>query len=164
MWIAQDKNGDIVQYLNIPHIMTEKKEWDTGDHNWHFISAGVKNKNWHDSLINLETHDYKIEDGILMKVEKPKPKRHRNADFIHAWAEGAEIQYKDEYGEWIEASGPSWGLGIEYQIKPKTKTVRFRNYITNQNLPGIVFDNHPDIDPLLFKEWIGDWQEVSIDD
>ena len=43
-------------------------------------------------------------------------KRHEHADLIHAWAEGAEIEYKNQYGKWEETI-PSWIEDVEYRIK-----------------------------------------------
>lgn len=44
--------------------------------------------------------------------------RHKHADLIHAWAEGAEIQIKCTK-EWINAN-PTWHPNEEYRIKPRT--------------------------------------------
>lgn len=45
--------------------------------------------------------------------------KHKHADLIHAWADGAEIQelYK---GTWV-ATDPEWYLDTEYRIKPEEK-------------------------------------------
>ena len=46
--------------------------------------------------------------------------RHEHADLIHAWAEGAEIQYKNCSGEWVNVgSSPRFITSIEYRVKPK---------------------------------------------
>lgn len=51
--------------------------------------------------------------------------RHKHADLIHAWAEGAEIEcFDDESGEWCGYSGsskPGWLLDHKYRIKPTPK-------------------------------------------
>ena len=44
--------------------------------------------------------------------------RHIHADLIHAWADGAEIQFKNEHGNWMSVS-PTWGVDTEYRIKPR---------------------------------------------
>ena len=46
--------------------------------------------------------------------------RHKYADLIHAWCEGAEIEYKVN-GSWWDASQPSWDADSEYRIKPEPK-------------------------------------------
>lgn len=44
--------------------------------------------------------------------------RHKHADLIHAWAEGAEIQVEGSWG-W-EDTTPTWHPSNDYRIKPKT--------------------------------------------
>src|SRR3990167_11220668 len=49
--------------------------------------------------------------------------RHRHADLIHAWAEGAEIEYLSKItGKWCSSgSDPLFSDGTEYRIKPEKK-------------------------------------------
>ena len=49
------------------------------------------------------------------------PKRHKHADLIHAWAEGAEIEVlnKIDTGIWSISANPQWKPECEYRIKPK---------------------------------------------
>lgn len=60
--------------------------------------------------------------------------RHKHADLIIAWANGAVIEYLSPVTEeWQEISDPTWCLNIEYRIKPEPKpdVVKFlgcRNY------------------------------------
>lgn len=51
--------------------------------------------------------------------------KHKHYDLIMAWANGAEIQYKDYSGKWTDVSTPSWGMGDVYRIKPKRPLVRY---------------------------------------
>jgi hypothetical protein len=45
--------------------------------------------------------------------------RHRYADLIHAWAEGAEIELYDANDDrWKEIQNPSFCLHMDYRIKP----------------------------------------------
>lgn len=46
--------------------------------------------------------------------------RHKHADVIHAWAEGAIIQYKNSYVDWGDChdNKPTWNRNTEYRIKP----------------------------------------------
>ena len=89
-------------------------------------------------------------------------KRHKYADLIHAWAEGAEIQWKDgDY--WKDIEDPGFYEYDEYRIKPKTKTIRFRNwYHTN----GRVYASHSQCEENGpdFVKWLGDWQEVEVEE
>lgn len=53
-------------------------------------------------------------------TQQTNPKRHKHADLIHAWAEGAEIEFLNESDEWLYILGcPSWQEGRQYRIKPK---------------------------------------------
>ena len=46
--------------------------------------------------------------------------RHKHADLIHAWAEGAEIEIYDPgvVGQWRQSLHPAFGTAFEYRIKP----------------------------------------------
>ena len=49
--------------------------------------------------------------------------KHKHADLIHAWADGAEIEFKHPDGQWIDCTNSlDWGYGgFEYRIKPQEK-------------------------------------------
>lgn len=48
--------------------------------------------------------------------------RHKHADVIIAWANGAEIESKvAATGEWMRAWHPGWHEACEYRVKPPTK-------------------------------------------
>ena len=51
-------------------------------------------------------------------------KPHKHAELIKAWADGAEIQIKNLFGDWV-GTEPLWGEHHEYRIKPKEKVVRW---------------------------------------
>jgi len=133
-WIAQDYDGRIDMYITKP--VHDTHGWIAIDYeNIVKGSSGMRPKNWRDSIIDLETHDYKIEDGILMKVEKE-----------------LRIQYKHkDLNEWKDLIMPE----CEYRLKPKTKVVRFRNYLYKGQVM-VAYQGSGDI------EWIGDWQEVEV--
>ena len=46
--------------------------------------------------------------------------KHKHAELIHAWADGARIQTLDS-DTWVDVPRPSWGDGITYRIKPEPK-------------------------------------------
>lgn len=47
--------------------------------------------------------------------------KHKHADLIKAWADGAQIQYYRGVGNWEDIDNPNW-LGVgEYRIKPMPK-------------------------------------------
>ena len=50
--------------------------------------------------------------------------KHKHAELIKAWADGAEIEHKSRTtGEWEESGHncPRWRPDIEYRIKPEPK-------------------------------------------
>ena len=53
-------------------------------------------------------------------MQQTNSKRHKHADLIHAWAEGAEIQFLTEKDKWADLPGaPCWNKDYQYRIKPK---------------------------------------------
>ena len=68
-----------------------------------------------------------------------------------------KLQYKTQQGDWRDVID-----GYEYRIKPKTKTIRFRNYLNKSGLAICVSNDISD--KSYFKKWLGDWQEVEIED
>lgn len=46
--------------------------------------------------------------------------KHKHADVIIAWANGAQIQCNC-MGHWIDSEDPSWHRCFEYRIKPEPK-------------------------------------------
>ena len=49
-------------------------------------------------------------------------KPHEHAELIKAWADGAEIEWKDREGIWrFFNSGGAWLDEVEYRIKPEPK-------------------------------------------
>ncbi len=54
--------------------------------------------------------------------------KHKHAELIKAWADGAEIQWRSETytnNLWVEARNPSWDNACEFRIKPKQPVVRW---------------------------------------
>lgn len=46
--------------------------------------------------------------------------KHKHYDVIVAWAEGEEVEYKNQLNEWVDLeSRPLWYEYLEYRIKPK---------------------------------------------
>lgn len=52
---------------------------------------------------------------------------HKHKEWIIAWANGAEIEYKYRYEDkWRMASTPNWDSTLEYRIKPKEMVKRYK--------------------------------------
>ncbi len=47
--------------------------------------------------------------------------KHKHADLIHAWADGAEIQVLYKTGEWVTEKCPGFVEYNQYRIKPEEK-------------------------------------------
>ena len=48
--------------------------------------------------------------------------KHKHADLIKQWADGAEIEVKHPVnGSWFDATPLSWDVDYEYRIKPDPK-------------------------------------------
>jgi len=56
--------------------------------------------------------------------------KHKHADLIHAWANGATIEGRFPGGEW-KLAVPNWYLYCEYRVKPKPDVVRYFNVSNN---------------------------------
>ena len=55
---------------------------------------------------------------------------------IKAWADGAEIEFKDKYAElWHRAEEPKWYEVREYRIKPQPKEPQYL-YVYDENRMG----------------------------
>jgi len=70
--------------------------------------------------------------------------RHKHADLIHAWAEGAEIQWKKTNGKWIGVGNdPVWMETDEYRINPQPKSdyVLYGNVSLEAELSMRIGDN-----------------------
>jgi hypothetical protein len=47
-------------------------------------------------------------------------KPHKHAEFIKAWADGAEIEFRqEECHAWKKVDSPSWSLYTQYRVKPE---------------------------------------------
>ena len=57
--------------------------------------------------------------------------KHKHADLIKAWADGAEIEYLTFTKEWLPIHYPTWRDDFEYRIKPKPKPDEVRYAIAS---------------------------------
>ena len=62
--------------------------------------------------------------------------KHKHADLIHAWADGAEVEYLSTDGRWTLCSRPLWTDESSYRLrdkpaeKKKVKLLAWINYGT----------------------------------
>jgi len=74
--------------------------------------------------------------------------RHKHADLIIAWANGAKIQlYHHSRGEWIDALDLSWLECTKYRVKPEPKPdVEEHYYATIYAVsPAVHFNGTPNL-------------------
>ena len=55
--------------------------------------------------------------------------KHKHAELIHAWADGAEIEGLNSLGEWVQIWVTTWSEVDEYRIKPEPKTDVVEQYV-----------------------------------
>jgi hypothetical protein len=62
--------------------------------------------------------------------------KHKHADLIHAWADGAKIQWRDPKDDerWSDIRIPNWLEDCEYRIKPTPKPDVVRNITVEATL------------------------------
>ena len=176
-WISQDSDGFIKAFRTMKPKLRENGNWECGEASDWDCKQCSKHGNFAPIKINISKHDYKIEDGLLIKLDKhteavkhalknafkENPNRHKHADLMIAYAndKSLQIQYMHAMSKtWMDAADDQlWDVSFEYRIKPKTKTVRFRNYL---NKSGQVKAINRDLPVAYFDKWIGDWQEVEV--
>lgn len=56
--------------------------------------------------------------GVELISKKQEP--HKHAELIKAWADGAQIQHKNIYNNWVDID-PLWLDEVDYRIKPEPK-------------------------------------------
>ena len=94
--------------------------------------------------------------------------RHKHADVIIAWANGAEIESQSSPDRgWVPIlSSPGWYEGCEYRVKPPAKKYRVALF----KYPGVeagVSVAHSEHDAERYKEngyfvrWLTDWVEYE---
>ena len=114
---------------------------------YRFVRFGIPRRNEH-YLVNGElrksdghkTCDYPIVEKIPEQEQPLQPE--------------LKLQYKTQQGDWRDVDD-----GYEYRIKPKTRIVRFRNWLSKDgNIYAATEDWGQDL------KWLGDWQEVEIEE
>jgi hypothetical protein len=96
-----------------------------------------------------------------MKKKTP----HKHAELIKQWADDTsiKIQYESSPGRWVDASSPCWSEEYGYRIK--TKVIRYRVALFNDNSCTTAEDEQQEKglqNSAYFKKWLTDWIEVEI--
>lgn len=58
--------------------------------------------------------------------------KHKHAEMIKAWADGAKIQFRDS-GQWWDTDEPSWNLNFKYRIKPELQEDVVKKFYLESN-------------------------------
>ncbi len=67
-------------------------------------------------------------------------KPHKWAKEIKAWADGAEIEFRDPLQGWVECKNPSWTEAAIYRIKPQPKEPQYLYVYFNEQSQTFDFD------------------------
>lgn len=70
-YLFQDLSGEVQACTRKPCPIDY--EWRRGGE-YSFVEYGEENKNWRDTLIDLDVDDYEFEDGILRRIENDTTK------------------------------------------------------------------------------------------
>lgn len=126
------------------------------------IIGYVKGRNlWERITDGTITNDRKMDPNDTITIKRGK-NRHRFADLIHAWAEGAEIEYRDERSfQWREYIPFGWGHQTSYRIKteqdvllPQVDWAAFKDDVicVVQNENGVLWASKSE---MVFHKWSG---------
>lgn len=97
--------------------------------------------------------------------------RHKHADVIIAWANGAEIEYRNLPGAtWMSVGAiPGWVENYEYRVKPPTKKYRvalfgFSNEAASRYTACTDIQEEADQyeQHKSFVRWLTDWVEYEV--
>ena len=110
--------------------------------------------------------------GIIAE-NKQEQKRHKYYDVILHWANGGKIQHSNiELENWVDfysiGYAPNFDSGlVKWRIKPKTKTLRYRNALLKNN-EIFAFTSEPTLEdaygPCAFLRWIDpEWKEIEVE-
>jgi hypothetical protein len=102
-------------------------------------------------------------------MERNKEMKHKHAELIHAWADGAEIEYKfwGKWNTWIGEECPPWNdKSTEFRIKPEPKpdVVRYYNseYIEEVKEAGSQIQRSYDTVRLTFDGETGELKSSEV--
>lgn len=186
-WIAQDAEGRVCKFLEKVVPVNGYLFWEKYPEKYKVVQEhGERNPNWKDTLINLETEDYEIVDGILKRL----PRKTKLDELI------ARVKLIDKKAaKWInknrhlckdtnEIDGAFYWYGTpqewEYwsrindklneQVTPPKQTVRYRVSLHKDRSNGELYpavshgtgeENSTESCPEFVK-WLTDWIEVEV--
>lgn len=181
-WIAQDRDGKIYKYTNESEPGCMELVFATDGRDMKLVRTGKPNPNFANTLINLETEDYKINDGILTritrkteldklitkvkKIDKKAAKwmnnnRYKLEDinylsFCFAWEDCTKYDWESIFDKLAEMEEPQ-------KIK---ETLKYRVGLYIDNGKKLAFAINQEHESLAernpdFARWLTDWTEVK---
>jgi hypothetical protein len=77
--------------------------------------------------------------------------KHKHADLIKQWADGAQIEWRGMNGDWCSIAGtPAWSIETVYRIKPEPKPDVFRNI----TVEATIFHGEPFVQVFKSGEYL----------
>ena len=182
-WIAQDKDGDIFFYDEEPLLMPFG--FISGGKDLKLVGKCKKNQIHEETLINLKTEDYEINDGILTRIPRKTKldKLIANVKKIDKkaakWMNKNRYKLKDTYYlascfGWYICEKHDW-ININKELalleqypEPAKETLKYRVALynsrgTNFLMFSITQDDAESSEKYhLFVRWLTDWIEVKV--
>ena len=183
-WIAQDKDGDIFFYDEEPLLMPFG--FMSGGKDLKLVGKCKKNQIHEETLINLKTEDYEINDGILTRIlRKTKlDKLIANVKKINKKAAKwmnknrnklSNTYHLDRCFVWDDCEKYDW-ININKELalleqypEPAKETLTYRVgfYFYNDDAKHLFLvtnQEHADLEEKNpgFVRWVADWIEVEV--
>lgn len=84
--------------------------------------AWEKDGTWLEGFVSLQDIVAEYKEPMPNQEEQTMNKPHKHAEVIKAWADGAEIEYRDPtllHPFWVPTLSPCWIPEFEYRVKPE---------------------------------------------
>mgnify|MGYP003437337382 CR=1 FL=1 len=182
-WIAQDADGKV--YKHDHYLPDPDSENFKTPGLFKRVYKGKQNPNFKETLINLETEDYEINDGILTRIPRKTEldKLIANVKKIDKkaakWMNKNRCKLEDVYYlgacfDWDDCEKYDWCyihnelIKLEQEPKPAKETLKYRvalynNRGTNFLMFSITQDDAESSEKYhLFVRWLTDWIEVEV--
>ncbi len=183
-WIAQDADGKI--YKHDHYLPDPDSENFMTPGLFKIVYKGKPNPNFKDTLINLETEDYEINDGILTRIPRKTKldKLIANVKKIDKkaakWMNKNRYKLKDTYDllwcfDWNICEKHYWDnihdvlIKLEQEPEPAKETLTYRVgfYFYNDDAKHLFFVTNQEYADLEeknpgFVRWLTDWIEVEV--
>jgi hypothetical protein len=67
--------------------------------------------------------------------------KHKHADVIKAWADGASIEmFSKRHNKWIFTAAPTWNIESEYRVSPAELVWEARMEYRKDGLHALIYD------------------------